>query len=223
MPASTQLGSWKITRLPGPTRGHAARRRESGGPVDVGERAVPRPHRGPRSEPDVAHAAEAVGHHLSEGGIGPPSLGEVPVPQVLRDRAQEPPGPDPLEDVRRAFLSFYEFSKDHPEHYALMFVDRSVPRISRDWERFGFVHEMQGKVAAMIQRAIDAGIFPPGTDAAAAVLVLVAAVHGAAAMRLCERLAHSESGDALARDTLEAAIAGLRAGITQTFRADTCH
>ena len=143
--------------------------------------------------------------------------------RMLLDRAQEPPGPDPLEDVRRAFLSFYEFSKDHPEHYALMFVDRSVPRISRDWERFGFVHEMQGEVAAMIQRAIDAGIFPPGTDAAAAVLVLVAAVHGAAAMRLCERLAHSESGDALARDTLEAAIAGLRAGITQTFRADTCH
>lgn len=143
--------------------------------------------------------------------------------RMMLDRAQEAPSDDPLEDVRRAFRSFYEFSKAYPEHYALMFVDRSVPRISRDWERFGFVHEMQSQVAGLIQRAIDAGVFPASTDARAALLVLVAAVHGAAAMRLCERLAHTESGDALAHDTLEVALAGLRAGITQTFRADPCH
>ena len=143
--------------------------------------------------------------------------------RMLTARAPQQPGDDPLEDIRRAFWSFYEFSKDYPEHYALMFVDRSVPRISRDWERFGFVHDMQNRVAAVIQRAIDAGLFPAGTDARGALLVLVAAVHGAAVLRLCDRLAHTESGDALARDTLEAAIAGLRAGITQTFRADPCH
>jgi AcrR family transcriptional regulator len=143
--------------------------------------------------------------------------------RMLLDRAGEPPGPDPLDDVRRAFWWFYEFSKAHPEHYALMFVDRTVPRISRDWERFAFVHEMQDHVAGLIRRAIDAGVFPPATDARAAVLVLVAAVHGAAVMRLCERLAHSESGDALAHDTLEATLAGLRSGIVQTFRADACH
>ncbi len=125
--------------------------------------------------------------------------------------------------MRRSFWSFYEFSKAHPEHYALMFVDRSVPRISRDWERFGFVREMQRQAAGVIQRAIDAGVFPAGMDARAALLVLVAAVHGAAALRLGDRLAHAESSDALARDTLEAVIAGLRAGITQTFRADSCH
>ena len=147
--------------------------------------------------------------------------------RMLLDRVQRSaaqfPGPDPVDDVRQAFWSFYEFSKAHPEHYFLMFVDRSVPRISRDWERFGFVHEMKLEVAAVIQRAIDAGAIAPGTDPRAALLVLVAAVHGAAAMRLCDRLAHSESGDALAHDTLETTIAGLRAGITQTFRADPCH
>ena len=133
------------------------------------------------------------------------------------------PGPDPVDDVRQAFWSFYEFSKSHPEHYFLMFVDRSVPRISRDWERFKFVHEMKLQVAAVIQRAIDAGAFAAGTEPRGALLLLVAAVHGAAAMRLCERLGQTESGDALAHDTLEAAIAGLRAGITQTFRADPSH
>lgn len=143
--------------------------------------------------------------------------------RMLLDRAKEPAGADPLDDVRRAFWSFYEFSKDHPEHYALMFVDRSVPRISRDWERFGFVHEMQQQIAGVIQRAVDAGVFPAGMDPRAALLVLVAAVHGAAVLRLCDRLAHAESGDALVHDTLEAAIAGLRAGINQTFRPDPCH
>ena len=82
---------------------------------------------------------------------------------------------------------------------------------------------MQQQVAGVIQRAVDVGVFPAGTDARAALLVLVAAVHGAAVLRLCDRLAHAESGDALARDTLEATLAGLRAGITQTFRADPCH
>ena len=143
--------------------------------------------------------------------------------RMLLDHAKQPASLDPLEDVRRSLWSFYEFSKEHPEHYALMFVDRTVPRISRDWERFGFVHEMQQQAAGVIQRAVDTGVFPAGTDARAALLVLVAAVHGAAVLRLCERLAHAESGDALAHDTLEATIAGLRAGITQTFRADPCH
>ena len=42
----------------------------------------------------------------------------------------------------------------------------------------------------------------------------MAAVHGVAVMRLCERLSPGEDADALARDTLEAALTGLRAGIT---------
>ena len=43
-----------------------------------------------------------------------------------------------------AFWRLYEFSKTHPEYFALMFVDRSVPRISQNWERFGFVARDEG-------------------------------------------------------------------------------
>src|SRR3954447_2839399 len=50
---------------------------------------------------------------------------------------------DPVERLRAMFLRYYEFSKEHPEYFALMFLDRSVPRISRDWDRFGFVGEMK--------------------------------------------------------------------------------
>ena len=48
---------------------------------------------------------------------------------------------DPIDELRAMFWRYYEFSKVHPEYFALMFLDRSVPRISRNWERFGFVME----------------------------------------------------------------------------------
>ena len=131
------------------------------------------------------------------------------------------PGPDPIENVRRAFWDFYMFSKEYPEYYALMFVDRSVPRIKRDWERFAFVHEIEGRVASEIQRAVDAGAFPR-LNPAAAVAVLIAAVHGAAAMRLCDRMHPGDSGDALARDAIEVTLAGFRAGATLTFVPQRC-
>ncbi len=125
--------------------------------------------------------------------------------------------PDPLEAVRRGFWRVYEFAKLYPEYYALMFVDRTVPRISRDWERFAFVHELQDHAAAMVQRAMDAGQLPPSTKPHAVVHVLFSAVHGAALMCLCERMGHGESGDTLVRDTLNAALAGIRAGSPVTF------
>src|SRR5579862_1732147 len=40
----------------------------------------------------------------------------------------------PLERIRRVFLGFYRFSVEHPEYFALMFVDRAVPRVSREYE-----------------------------------------------------------------------------------------
>lgn len=129
---------------------------------------------------------------------------------------------DPLEDVRAMFWRYYEFSKAHPEYFALMFLDRSVPRISRDWQRFGFVGEMKHGLAARIQRGIDAGLFPAGASATGIFRILLTAVHGAAAMRLCDRLAPGDNSDALARDTLEAALQGLRTGSPMTFVPSSC-
>lgn len=122
---------------------------------------------------------------------------------------------DPIDQIRAGFWRLYEFSKTHPEYFALMFLDRSVPRLSRDWQRFGFVREMKHQIATHIQTVIDAGLFPPGTNADSVFRILLASIHGVAVMRLCERLAPAENADALARDTLEAALTGLRAGITQ--------
>ena len=98
-----------------------------------------------------------------------------------------------------------------------MFVDRTVPRINKDWQRFGFVREMKAQLGAKIQRAIDAGHFPAGSHPYAIARVLLTAIFGAAVGRLCHRGMPGEDPDALARDTLEAALTGLRSGSAITF------
>src|ERR1700751_5990019 len=37
-----------------------------------------------------------------------------------------------LDRIRSIFWRLYECSREHPQYFALMFVDRSVPRISRE-------------------------------------------------------------------------------------------
>lgn len=130
--------------------------------------------------------------------------------------------PDLLAAIRGAFWRVYEFSREHPEYFALMFVDRTVPRISKNWERFGFVREMRAQVGATIQRAIDAGLFPRDTHPDVVFRILITAVHGAAVGRLCNRTLPGEDADALARDTLEATLTGLRTGFPHTYQPIPC-
>jgi hypothetical protein len=98
-----------------------------------------------------------------------------------------------------------------------MFVDRTVPRINKDWQRFGFVREMKAQIGATIQRAIDAGVFPAGSHPDVIARILMTSIFGAAVGRLCQRVVPGEDADALARDTLEATLTGLRTGIPTTF------
>ena len=130
---------------------------------------------------------------------------------------------DPLTAIRDGFMRYYQFSRTHPEYFELMFVDRSVPKISHEWEGFSFVQQMIDEVCAVIKRGIDQGLFPSDTDPVVAFHILWAAIHGPATVAVCDRLAPDENPDALARDTLEAAIAGLRAGIRTTFTPSKCH
>lgn len=138
-----------------------------------------------------------------------------PVPPV--DRA------DPVGWIRAVIWRVYEFSKTHPEYFALMFLDRTVPQISRDWERFEFVRDGKAQLAVGIQEAVDAGYFPAGTHPHAVFRILVAAIIGAAVTRLCGRTAPGEDSDALARDTLEAALTGLRTGFAASFHPSACN
>ena len=131
-------------------------------------------------------------------------------------------GQEPIDGVRAAFWHFYQFSRKHPEYFALMFVDRSVPRITHMRERFEFISSMKERLTGLIAAAVDAGQLPKGSDPHTVFRILSTATLGAAVARLCNRFAPDEDPEALARDTLEAALAGLRAGIPISFKSKAC-
>ena len=129
---------------------------------------------------------------------------------------------DPLENVRQCWWAFYEFSQEQPAYFQLMFVDRSVPRITEQWEGFEFLQQMLANAVSAIQTAIDAGAFPNTLNPNAAMHMLWASLIGPAIVGLRHRLASGEDYDALARDVLNATIAGLQAGVQTTFVSCKC-
>jgi AcrR family transcriptional regulator len=129
---------------------------------------------------------------------------------------------DPIAGVRAAFWHFYQFSRKHPEYFALMFVDRSVPRITHLRERFSFISSMKERITGLIGGAVEAGQLPKGTDPYVVFRILSTTIVGAAVVHLCNRFAPGEDAEALARDTLEAALTGLRAGSPLSFQSKTC-
>lgn len=129
---------------------------------------------------------------------------------------------DALENVRAGWWAFFEFSKEQPEYFLLMFVDRSVPRITQQWEGFEFLQQLLAGAVAAIQKAIDAGAFPATLNPDAAMHMLWAGLLGPAMLGIRHRLASGEDYDALARDVLNATIAGLQAGANTTFVSCKC-
>ena len=119
----------------------------------------------------------------------------------------------PLERVRAVFWRLYEFSRDQPQYFALMFVDRSVPRISREYERFAFAREMKQHILEELEACIDAGQLPRTLNAPAAMRALMVGILGVAVLRLSDRLGPGEDPDLLADDVLNLALAGLRSDV----------
>ncbi len=133
------------------------------------------------------------------------------------------PSDDPLDNLRAAAWSLYEFSKEQPEYFALVFLDRHVPRIGREYERFAFMSELRNRILAQVQRCVADGVLPATIHAEVAVRLLFAPIFGLAALRLSHRLAPPEDADALARDAIDTTIAGLRAGAPSHARpASSC-
>lgn len=126
--------------------------------------------------------------------------------------AEAPPSDRPIDDVRAMIWRMHEFSARHPEYFALVFLDRRVPRIGQDYERFAFMSEMRARFLALITRAIESGDLPATLHPRLAIRLLMAPVMGLAAMRLSRRLAADEDPDAMARNAIDVTIAGLQAG-----------
>jgi AcrR family transcriptional regulator len=129
---------------------------------------------------------------------------------------------DPLQRIRAGLGAFYGFSKTNSEYFELMFLERSVPNLSQDFQRFEFFHETTARAEADIRACIDRGDFSPSLDAASALHVLWVAALGAATIGLAQRLAPGENPDALAHDLLESVLAGFTTPVRSTFVAADC-
>jgi AcrR family transcriptional regulator len=119
---------------------------------------------------------------------------------------------DALEDIRKTVRRVYDFSKRQPQYFALVFLDRRVPRIGRESERFAFMLEIKEAIRSRMQRCIDEGIFAPSVEAQAGLRLLLAPVFGLVLMHQSGRLGPNEDTDALVYSAIETTIAGLRAG-----------
>src|SRR5687768_3706938 len=129
---------------------------------------------------------------------------------------------EPLKRLRRGLWAFYEFSKTHPEYFELMFVDRSVPSLTQDFQRFEFFQETTAQAEADIAACVAGGDFAAGVNPAAALHVLWVGMLGAATIGLAQRLAPGEDPDALAHDLLETMLAGFGTKIHTKFVASDC-
>src|SRR6266550_7246020 len=79
--------------------------------------------------------------------------------RLLGDPANCTQTADPLERIRAIFWRLYRFSREHPQYFALMFVDRSVPRIGREYERFSFAREMKEHLIGQVRECMTSGVF----------------------------------------------------------------
>jgi AcrR family transcriptional regulator len=129
---------------------------------------------------------------------------------------------DPFDRLRAGLWAFYQFSKTHPEYFDLMFVDRSVPSLNQDFQRFEFFQATTAIFEACIQGCIERGQFSKRLNPSAALHVLWVGMLGAATIGLSRRLAPGEDPDALAHDLLESVLAGFTTDVGTTFVASAC-
>src|SRR4051794_10853344 len=137
------------------------------------------------SKDDIFFALADEGFHLLGGPRHPDHAGRM---EAMA----------PIERIRAIFWHFYEFSREHPQYFALMFVDRSVPRVSREYERFAFAREMKRSILEEIRQCIASGALPAALDPAAAMRTLTSGLIGVATLRLSDRLGPDEDADHLA-------------------------
>jgi len=118
---------------------------------------------------------------------------------------------EPLDRIKTIFWRLYDFSRQQPQYFELMFMDRSVPRINQAYERFAFAREVKGRLIARVQDCIDSGALPSHLDAPVVFRLLTMGLLGAAMLRLSDRLGPDENADELAHEVLAVTLRGLQA------------
>ncbi len=128
------------------------------------------------------------------------------------------PNPDALEDLREYFWRYSEFSKAHPDYFAIAYVDPAAPPLREHVYGLYPLRHLDEVAMTKIARCIDEGVFPAGTDPHRVGSALWAAMHGPAALQVIHHR-HVQDPEQLTAQALDLTLAGIRAGVLVT--ADT--
>lgn len=113
---------------------------------------------------------------------------------------------DPLENLRQYFWRYYQFSRSHADHFTLTWVDQSTPPMARLFPSRS-INRLTEMAHRRLRRCVDAGIVAPGINIPNVSNVLWSAMLGVAVLHLHQP---GDVSDALATETLNTVIAGLR-------------
>ena len=92
------------------------------------------------------------------------ALAEEGFRQIGGSQVSDTPSADPLDDVRATLWRLSEFSKEQPQYFALVFLDRHVPRVGREYRAL-LDHFRDPEPRAVAGRALHRRRRVPGDDA----------------------------------------------------------
>ena len=123
-----------------------------------------------------------------------------------------------IERIRHFFWQVYEFATIHPEYFYLIFLDRSAPRLAVSSNGIRVLQRMSEILADLLAQGVAEGTVPHGLDPEAVYHTMVSAIHGVAALFVCDRIAPGVDADALAHSVLDLAMGGLTSGAISRTR-----
>jgi AcrR family transcriptional regulator len=139
--------------------------------------------------------------------------------QLLKSRETKtscPLGTPPLERLRYVILGVFDFAKQHPEYFYLLYLDRSTPRLKLESLR-AYTVSMRPHIREILDECIDAGELERGLDEWTVYNVIWTSMQGVASQYVCDRLPPLDP-DNYARVMVDLVIAGLKGGALNGVR-----
>lgn len=127
---------------------------------------------------------------------------------VMAESVLTPESDDPLADFRSIFTNYYEYTKAHPEYFALLYVDPSAPHLTYETPA---LKRMSDETNRRFVRCLEAGVFADHTPVHVPGLFW-ALVHGIAVLRRVQAMPPEANFDPQVTVGLDLLIAGLKAG-----------
>ena len=139
--------------------------------------------------------------------------------QLLKSRETKtscPLGTPPLERLRYVILGVFDFAKQYPEYFYLLYLDRSTPRLKLDSLR-AYTSDMRPHIREILDECIKAGELERGLDEWTVYNVIWTSMQGISSQYVCDRMPPLDP-DNYARVMADLVIAGLKGGALNGVR-----